>query len=64
MSNQVHMEKIAIPGDSIKRKPNPLWNNFVNLHARSSSMVVLEAQDPYVTVLKKLGLYLEFFFHS
>ena len=47
-----------------KRKPNILWNNFVNLHARSSSMVVLEAQDPYVTVLKKLGLYLEFFFHS
>ena len=52
MSNQVHMEKIAIPGDSIKRKPNPLWNNFVNLHARSNSMLVSESQDLYVTVLK------------
>ena len=27
-------------------------------------MVVLEAQDLYATVLKKLGLYLEYFFHS
>jgi len=27
-------------------------------------MVVLEAQDLFVTVLKKLGLYLEYYLHS
>jgi len=47
-----------------KKKPNLLLNNFVSLLVASNLMVVSEAPDIYRSVLQKLGLYVEYFFHS